>query len=71
MGKELLSEIDRDGDGIFETSTSVTGQDCSSDDEDGNAIPDACEQLASDPSSLTPEGSDTTRNNLYLPLVIR
>lgn len=68
--KKLLSEIDQDRDGIFETSALFEGNDCPSDDENDNAIPDACEELASSPSPLKPESDDMTEAEVYLPLVI-
>jgi hypothetical protein len=42
-GSQLLSEIDLDGDGVFETSTLVTGRACASEDLDENGMPDMCE----------------------------
>lgn len=43
-GTQLRSELDLDGDGVFESSTLVTGQACASEDVDEDGIPDACEQ---------------------------
>lgn len=46
-GSELRSELDLDGDGVFESSEVVTGRQCASLDEDENGMPDACEQTNS------------------------
>jgi hypothetical protein len=55
VGSQLRSELDLDGDGVFDQSSIVTGRDCASEDLDENGLPDACEGTAS--------------NSLYLPLV--
>jgi hypothetical protein len=57
VGSQLRSELDLDGDGVFEQSTLVTGRDCASEDLDENGLPDAC------------EGAPSSNNTLYLPLV--
>lgn len=41
-GSQLLSELDKDGDGIFEESTVVTGTKCGPVDLDENGLPDSC-----------------------------
>lgn len=41
-GAHLRSELDKDGDGVFEESTTVTGVLCSPLDGDENGLPDAC-----------------------------
>jgi len=43
-GTQLRSELDKDGDGVFEESTVVTGVSCESEDLDENGLPDACEE---------------------------
>jgi hypothetical protein len=40
---QLRSEIDLDGDGVFESSEVVTGRQCASEDLDENGLPDLCE----------------------------
>ena len=42
-GSQLRSELDLDGDGVFDSSTIVPGRACASEDLDENGMPDACE----------------------------
>jgi hypothetical protein len=56
VGSQLRSELDLDGDGVFEQSTLVTGRTCTSEDLNEDGLPDRCEEAQSS-------------NNLYLPLV--
>jgi hypothetical protein len=46
-GSQLRSELDLNGDGVFESSTIVTGHQCASEDLDENGMPDACESSSS------------------------
>ncbi|HXF64506.1 MAG TPA: hypothetical protein VNK95_22945, partial [Caldilineaceae bacterium] len=45
-GSQLRSELDLNGDGVFESSTIVTGHACASEDTDENGLPDACEGVS-------------------------
>jgi len=42
-GSQLRSELDLDGDGIVESTTIVTGRECTSQDLDESGLPDNCE----------------------------
>lgn len=45
IGSQLRSELDKDGDGVFEESTVVRGVKCSAVDLDEDGLPDACGDL--------------------------
>ncbi len=61
---QLKVELDRNGDGTVDQTTTVSGQDCASDDADGDSLPDKCEQIAG-------SKSQQSTSDIFLPTIVR